>query len=87
MEVSGQLHAPAALPPGEITHGTHSIGGEVGPRASLDDVEKRFWTLPQLELRPLGRPARSQSPYRLRYPGSLQTMQLVCMNHDSELRL
>jgi hypothetical protein len=28
-------------------------------------------TLPGLELRPLGRPARSQSLYRLRHPGSL----------------
>jgi hypothetical protein len=29
-------------------------------RASLDDLEKRkFLTLPGLELRPLGRPARS----------------------------
>jgi hypothetical protein len=43
----------------------------VGPRAGLDDVEKRkFLTLPGLELRPLRRPARSQSLYRLRYPGS-----------------
>jgi hypothetical protein len=33
MEVSGQLHAPAALPPG--------IGGWVGPRAGLDAVLKR----------------------------------------------
>jgi hypothetical protein len=42
----------------------------VGPRAGLDDVEKRkFLTLPGLELRPLARPARSQSLYRLRYPG------------------
>jgi hypothetical protein len=40
----------------------------VNPRAGLDDVEKRkFLTLPGLELRPLGRPARSQSLYRLRY--------------------
>jgi hypothetical protein len=40
------------------------------PRAGLDYVEKRkFLTLPTLELRPLGRPARSQSLYRLRYPG------------------
>jgi hypothetical protein len=39
------------------------------PRVGLDDVEKRkFLTLPGLELRPLGRPARSQSIYRLRYP-------------------
>jgi hypothetical protein len=43
----------------------------VNPRASLDDLEmKKFLTLPGLELRPLGRPARSQSPYRLRYPDS-----------------
>jgi hypothetical protein len=40
-------------------------------RAGPDDLEKRkFLTLPVLELRPLGRPARSQLLYRLRYPGS-----------------
>jgi hypothetical protein len=39
----------------------------VGPRAGLYDMEK-FLTLPGLELRPLRRPARSQSLYRLRYP-------------------
>jgi hypothetical protein len=34
----------------------------VGPRAGLDDVEKRkFLTLPGIELRRLGRPARNQS--------------------------
>jgi hypothetical protein len=39
----------------------------------LDDVEKRkFLTLPRLKVRPLGRPARSQSLYRLSYPGSFQ---------------
>jgi hypothetical protein len=55
-----------------FTPGTHWIGGCVDPRADLDDVEKRkFLTLPGLELRPLGRPARSQSLYRLHYPGSL----------------
>jgi hypothetical protein len=38
----------------------------VDPRAGLDDGEKRkFLTLPGLELRPLGRPARSQSLSRL----------------------
>jgi hypothetical protein len=32
---------------------THWIGGWVGPRAGLDDVEKRrFLSLPGLELRP-----------------------------------
>jgi hypothetical protein len=40
-------------------------------RAGLDDLEKRkFLTSTGLELRPLGRPARGQSLYRLRYPGS-----------------
>jgi hypothetical protein len=38
-------------------------------RAGLDDVEKsKFLTLPGLELLPLGRRARRQSLYRLRYP-------------------
>jgi hypothetical protein len=42
----------------------------VAPRAGLDDVEKeKFLALLGLELRPLCRPARSQSLYRLRYPG------------------
>jgi hypothetical protein len=57
--------------PGRFTPGTHLIGGWVSLRAGLDAVEKRkFFTLPGLELRPLGRPARSQSLYRLSYPGS-----------------
>jgi hypothetical protein len=43
--------------------------GYVGPRAGLDDMENRkFLPTQGLELRPLGRPARSQSLYRLRYP-------------------
>jgi hypothetical protein len=47
------------------------MGGWLDPRACLDDVEKRkLLTLPGLELRPLGRPARCQFLYRLRYPGS-----------------
>jgi hypothetical protein len=40
--------------PGERAPGTHWIGGWVDLRAGLDD----FLTLPGLELRPLGRPAR-----------------------------
>jgi hypothetical protein len=36
MEVSGQLHSPAALPTV-----IHWIGGWVGPRAGLNAVEKR----------------------------------------------
>jgi hypothetical protein len=41
----------------------------VDPRAGLDDVEKRkFSILPGLELRSLGRPARKQSLYRCGIP-------------------
>jgi hypothetical protein len=44
----------------------------VDPRASLDDVKNRkFLTLLGLEVRHLRRPARNQSLYRLRYPGSV----------------
>ena len=39
MRVGGQLHAPAALPPGKRP-GTHCIVGWVGPRAGLDGCEK-----------------------------------------------
>jgi hypothetical protein len=61
---------PGFFTPGERALGTHWIGGWVDPRAGLADVEKRkFLTLPGLELRPLGCSARSQSLYRLRYPG------------------
>jgi hypothetical protein len=56
---------------GRFNPSTNWRGGSVDPRAGEDDVKKRkFLTLPGLELRPLGRPARSQSLYRLRYPGS-----------------
>jgi hypothetical protein len=56
---------------GERAPGTHWIGGWVDPRTGLDVLENgKFLTLPGLELQPLGRPARSQSLYRLSYPGS-----------------
>jgi hypothetical protein len=52
---------PGRLIPGERAPGTYWIGGWVDPRVGLDDVEKRkFMTLPGLELRPSGHPARSQ---------------------------
>jgi hypothetical protein len=41
MEVSGQLHALAALPPRERAPCTCWIGGWMGPRAVLDVVVKR----------------------------------------------
>jgi hypothetical protein len=47
--------------PGRFTPGIHLIGDWVDPRPGLDEMEKKFLTLPGLELRPLGRPAHSQS--------------------------
>jgi hypothetical protein len=71
MELSGHLHAPGHFTPGDKAAGTHRIGGWVDSRVGVDNVEKRkFLTLPELELRHLGHPARSQSLYRLRYPSS-----------------
>jgi hypothetical protein len=49
-ELSGQLHAPAALLWGK-SPGTHWIEGCLDLRTGLDHLEKRkFFTLPGLEL-------------------------------------
>jgi hypothetical protein len=72
--VGGEWSAsrPGRFTPGERAPGTYWIGDWVDPKAGLDDMEKRkSLTLPALELRPLGRPAHSQSLYRLRYTGCL----------------
>jgi hypothetical protein len=53
MEVSGELHAPAALAPGEDQPGTHWIGGWVGNRASPDTVVKRKIPSPRRYSNPL----------------------------------
>jgi hypothetical protein len=60
--VGGEWSAsrPDSFTPGERAPGTHWIGGSLGPRAGLGDVEKRkVITLLGLELRPLSRPAHS----------------------------
>jgi hypothetical protein len=44
MEMSGQLHGPAALPLGKDP-GAHYIGKWAGPGASLDAMEKRKFFL------------------------------------------
>jgi hypothetical protein len=63
---------PRPLYPRKKGPRTHWIGGWVDLRTGLDDVEKRkFFLRSGLELRLLGCPARSQSLYRVRYPGSL----------------
>jgi hypothetical protein len=50
----------------------------VEPRAGLDDVEKRkFLTLSGLELRPLGRPARTQSYTDCAIPASKQAVHII----------
>jgi hypothetical protein len=65
--VGGEWSAsrPGCFTPGERIPGTRWIGGWVVPRIVLDGVEK-ISPLPRLELRPLGRPTRSQSLYH--YP-------------------
>jgi len=65
MEVGGQRHAPAALPPGKRP-GTHCIGGWVGPRVGLYGCGK---SRPPSGVRSPDRPARIESLYRLSYPG------------------
>jgi len=62
--VGSQRHAPAALPPGKRP-GIYCIGGWLGPRIGLDGCGKTRLhrnSIPDL-------PARSQSLYRLSYPG------------------
>jgi hypothetical protein len=47
-------------------------------RAGVNDMQNlKFLTLPGPESRLLGRPARSQSPYRLRYRDSLRGITIV----------
>jgi hypothetical protein len=65
----------SASRPGHFASGedsdTNWTGGWVGPRTSPDDVEgTKLLAQKGLERRPLNRPARSQSLYRLRCPTS-----------------
>jgi hypothetical protein len=52
MEVSGQLHASSALPPGKEAPATHWIGNRVGPGVVLDAVVKRKTCSPRRESNP-----------------------------------
>jgi hypothetical protein len=63
MEVGGQRHAPAALPP--VRPGTDCIGGWVEPRPVWRCAEN----LASTGIRSPDRPASSESLYRLSYPG------------------
>jgi hypothetical protein len=63
---------PGSFSSRETSPSTHWIGGCVGPSTSLDYVEwRKIFPLLGLEIRPLGRLGRSQSLYRLCYPGSI----------------
>jgi hypothetical protein len=60
---------PGRFTPGERAPVIQWIERWVGPRTGFDDVERRkILPLLRLELRSLGRPARSQSLHRLCYP-------------------
>jgi hypothetical protein len=61
-------------------HGTHWIGGRVGPRAGLDAMEKRK-ILPYRGSNP-GCPAHSLLLYHLSYPNSIFA---CCINKISRL--
>jgi hypothetical protein len=79
----GELSAsrPGRFTPGERASGAHWVGGWVDLRADLDDVEKKkFLTLQGLESRSLGRPARSQSLYRLCYPATCESKYALLSN-------
>jgi hypothetical protein len=79
---------PRQLYPGERAPGTHWIGGWVGPRTSLDDAEKRkFMTLSGLELRVLGRLARSQSLYRLLQQQRIWTAKITFLRKETAYSL
>jgi hypothetical protein len=74
---------PCCFTPRESGPCTHWRRSLVGPRAGLNEMEKRkFLTLPGLKTRPLGRPSRSQLLYRLCYPASKETeiFKIFCLS-------
>jgi hypothetical protein len=67
---------PCRFIPGERDSIAHWIEGWLDPTAGLDYAEKeKLFTLPGLELRSVGRLARGQSLYRLRYCGSTNNVE------------
>jgi hypothetical protein len=78
LEVRGQLHASAALPPGKSPR--YPLDRRPSGTQSRSGQKLKFLTQPRLELRPLDRTARSQSLYRLRYRDSFQLIQNILLN-------
>ena len=73
MEASGQLHAPTTLTSGKGSK-SHYTGGWVGPRASLDILDKRkSLALPGIKTRFLLSKKHSTSDYDMGYEGSVLT--------------
>jgi len=87
MEVSGQLHAPAALSPREIAPGTHWIGRWVGPRAGLDVVVKRKIPSPRRESNPRTSIVQLVAPrwWREKYQAPTETATLDHPTRSPEL--
>jgi hypothetical protein len=67
-EVGGQRHAPATLPPGKRP-GIRCIGSWVGPQGGRSVRVRKISPHPPPGFDPRYRPARSESLYRLSYPG------------------
>jgi hypothetical protein len=73
---------PGRFTPWEISSGTHWIGGWLGPRASLDNIEKcKLLTLPGLELRSLCRLDRLASVSLL----TIET-KICCSSHRNSMK-
>jgi hypothetical protein len=74
--VGGEWSAsrPGRFTSGERETGTHWIGGCVGPRAGLHAAGKILDPTGTRTPVPLGRPAHSQSLYRLRYRNSYKNL-------------
>jgi hypothetical protein len=83
MEVSGQLHAPVALPPGKQPSVTIVQEAGLAPETFLIlwRIEKNLLPLPGIEPRHLSRPARSPVPI----PTVLSLKSSVIYIHGKEI--
>ena len=75
MGMGGQRHAPAALPQGKEP-GTNCTGGEWDPRSVWTGAEN----LARTGIRSQDRPARSESQYRLSYPGPVSCVWIISIH-------